>query len=106
MKDYIDLFSDENWVEAPEYSDNTLKKVLHDSDDLRITLIRLPAGFEMAPHSHLMSEHHIILRGEYESDGDQYLQGTYRSFEPHQKHGPFASENGAIVLVIWKKEKV
>lgn len=102
MADFIDLYHDSNWDEAPEYSEGTLKKILHDEDNYKIIALRLPEGFNMAPHSHIMSEQHIILSGEYESDGRVYHAGTYRSFHAHQKHGPFKSEKGALILVIWR----
>jgi anti-sigma factor ChrR (cupin superfamily) len=102
MTDYIDLFEDSNWQNAPEYSSETRKKVLHDEDSSKIILLKLPAGFFMAPHSHLMNEQHVILKGEYESEGKVYHEGVYRSFKAQQKHGPFKSKNGALVLVIWK----
>lgn len=102
MADYIDLYSESGWQDAPEYSDETRKKVLLDETDSKIILISLPAGFSMAPHSHLMSEQHIILKGEYESDGNIYTEGAYRNFDAQQRHGPFSSKQGALVLVIWK----
>jgi len=102
MADYIDLYDDSNWQKATEYSSETMKKVLHDEDGSKIILLKLPAGFHMAPHSHIMNEQHVILKGEYESDGEVYREGIYRSFKAQQKHGPFQSKNGALVLVIWK----
>lgn len=102
MSDYINLFDDSNWEMAPEYTSDTRKKVLLDEGGSKIILLRLPQRFNMAPHSHLMSEQHVILKGEYESDGKVYPEGTFRSFTAHQKHGPFKSENGALVLVFWR----
>lgn len=102
MADYIDLYDDSGWQDAPEYSEDTRKKILLDEDDSKIILIKLPAGFDMAPHSHIMREQQIILKGEYESDGKTYHEGAYRSFDAHQNHGPFKSKKGAMVLVIWK----
>ena len=102
MLDNINLFDDSNWQAAPEYTGETRKKVLHDEGGSKIILLKLPAGFNMAPHSHLTSEQHVIIKGEYESDGKVYSEGTYRSFKAHHKHGPFKSKNGALVLIIWK----
>ncbi|MFO7852297.1 MAG: cupin domain-containing protein [Bacteroidota bacterium] len=102
MKDCIDLYADSDWQTAIEYSSDTKKKVLHDADDLKIILLKLPPGFSMAPHSHLMNEQHVILKGEYESEDRVYREGIYRSFKPHQRHGPFISKNGAMILIIWK----
>lgn len=103
MADYIDLYDDSGWQDAPEYSEATRKKILLDKEGSRIIALKLPEGFSMAPHSHIMSEQHVILKGEYESDGKIYGEGSYRSFDAHQKHGPFSSAKGAMVLVIWKE---
>ncbi|HCC71852.1 MAG TPA: hypothetical protein DEQ09_11985 [Bacteroidales bacterium] len=101
MADYIDLFDDSNWQMAPEYTSQARKKVLHDEGGLKIILLKLHAGFNLAPHSHLMSEQHVILKGEYEGEGQVFPEGSYRSFKAHQKHGPFKSKDGALILVIW-----
>ena len=102
MAEYIDLYDDSNWQKATEYSSDTMKKILLDEEGSKIILLKLPAGFHMAPHSHIMREQHVILKGEYEIDGKVFYEGTYRSFLAQQKHGPFQSKSGALVLVIWE----
>lgn len=101
MEKLINLYDESDWQEAPEYPAGTRKKVLHDENGFKTILLSLPVGFKMAPHSHIFREQHIIIRGSYISGGDLYQEGTYRSFEAHESHGPFESPDGAMVLVIW-----
>ena len=54
-----------------------------------------------ALQSHLTTEQHFVLDGEYESEGKLYGSGSYRLIPAHVDHGPFVSKNGALVLVIW-----
>jgi anti-sigma factor ChrR (cupin superfamily) len=101
MEKMINLFDVSDWQEAREYSAGTRKKLLHDENGVKTILLNLPEGFHMAPHSHIFTEQHIIMKGEYISEGKVYHEGTYRSFKAHESHGPFESRKGAMVLVIW-----
>ncbi len=101
MKKIINLFDEFNWVEASEYSAGTKKKVLRDDEKGKTILLKLPEGFYMASHSHLSAEQHFLIRGTYTSDGKVYHEGTYQNFAAHEDHGPFESEHGALILVVW-----
>jgi anti-sigma factor ChrR (cupin superfamily) len=101
MKEIINLFDEVNWIDAEEYPVGTKMKVLHDDYGVKTILLKLPAGFYMEPHSHITAEQHLIIKGEYISDGKVYHEGTYQSFRAHEDHGPFESKHGALVLVIW-----
>ena len=59
----------------------------------------------MEGHSHTTMEQHIVLKGEYESEGKVYKAGTYRLIPKHKTHGPFKSSQGAVILVIWDPEQ-
>jgi len=101
MKNIFSLYDDSNWQNAPEYPVGTKKKFLHNENGVKTVLLKFPEGFYMEPHSHITTEQHIILKGEYTSEGKTYYEGTYRSFKAHENHGPFESKHGALVLVIW-----
>jgi len=105
MKKLINLFEDANWEEAKGYPEGTKRKVLRDEDNKRTVLLKLPKGFKMSAHSHVTTEQHFVLEGAYESEGKNYPVGSYQIFSAHDEHGPFISENGAIVLVIWDSLK-
>lgn len=55
----------------------------------------------MEAHSHNSVEQHYVLEGQYEIEGKVYSKGTYQLLPAGYEHGPFTSEKGAIVLVIW-----
>lgn len=68
-------------------------------------LLKLPAGFHMDSHTHIYNEQHVVLEGEYESEGKTFPSGTYRLVPAHKDHGPFTSKTGAVILVIWDPVK-
>lgn len=96
--------SDLHWEEAEGYPSGTQRKVLlwSPANQPRCVLLKLPPGFEMAGHSHVFAEHHYVLEGEYESLGKRYSTGHYRMIPEHTEHGPFRSDTGALVLVVWE----
>ena len=92
------------WEKADQYPGGTMVKTLRrgaGGDPLTI-LLKLPPGFSMADHSHVTAEHHYILEGEYEVRSERFSAGHYHFIPAHADHGPFLSENGAVVLVIWE----
>jgi anti-sigma factor ChrR (cupin superfamily) len=101
MEDFINIYDDLNWEDAPEYPTGTKRKVLYDKNGVKTILLNYPEGFYMDPHSHMNAEQHFILKGEYASEGKVYKEGAFRSFNAHVDHGPFESKHGALVLVIW-----
>ncbi len=105
MKNLLNLYDDLNWENADEYFKGTLRKVLRDENGARTVLLKLPAGFYMAPHSHITTEQHFVLDGEYESNGKIIPKGSYQIFSEGDEHGPFKSEHGALILVIWDPVK-
>jgi len=98
--------SDLSWEQARGYQAGTMWKVLRrDSENQPLTaLLKLPPGFEMNEHTHVMVEHHFVLEGEYESMGKRYCTDSYRVIPEHTDHGPFRSTNGALVLVVWEQQ--
>ena len=105
MKNLLNLFNELNWEVADNYPEGTLKKTLRDENTNRTILLKLPKGFKMDTHSHITTEQHFVLKGAYTSEGLTYPEGSYQIFHAHENHGPFKSENGALVLVIWDPYK-
>lgn len=101
MKKLTNLFEDSNWENATGYPKGTKRKVLRDEDSRKTILLKLPKGFKMGSHSHITTEQHFVLEGEYSSDGEIYSKGSYQIFLAHDDHGPFISEKGALILVVW-----
>jgi len=91
------------WQKAEGYPEGTKLKVLREGKDGmgKTVLLKMAAGFDMNSHSHVTNEQHLILEGEYESEGRIYKAGTYQLIPKHTDHGPFKSVNGATILIIW-----
>lgn len=106
MKNLMNLFDDLNWEDAVEYSNGTKRKVLRDENGAKTVLLKLPKGFNMSPHSHVVTEQDFVLEGEYISNGKTFPVGSYQIFSPGDEHGPFESKNGALILVIWDPIKL
>ena len=101
MKKLINLYDDQNWEVANGYPAGTMAKILRDDSKVKTVLLKLPAGFHMAPHSHLTTEQNFLIEGEYELAGESYSAGSYQIFLPGDEHGPFTSKSGAMVLVVY-----
>jgi anti-sigma factor ChrR (cupin superfamily) len=95
--------NDLKWSGAAEYPTGTEEKVLSVGGTVapRTTMLKLPPGWSMESHSHRFTELHDVLKGQLESQGQTYPAGTFRVIPKEVEHGPFGSETGAIVLVIW-----
>ena len=94
------------WHEAVEYPKGTMEKLLTEGSDLypKATLLRIPAGWTMNAHAHVVTELHYVLEGEYKSGDQTFGAGTFRVIPAHTEHGPFSSEKGATVLVTWCRQ--
>ena len=95
--------NDLQWRRATEYPSGIEEKVLSVGGSIapRATMLKLPPGFKTDAHSHRFTELHYVLEGQVESQGQKYTAGTFRVIPKAVEHGPFSSETGAIVLVIW-----
>jgi len=91
------------WEDAETYPPGTKMKVLRrDERGQPLTVVlKLQGRFEMGAHSHIGTEQHFVLEGEYESEGRVYKTGSYRLIPVETPHGPFTSKKGAVILVLW-----
>ena len=101
MKNIKNLYDNSNWENASGYADGTKRKVLRENENGTTILLKLPEGFFMSPHSHITTEQHFVLQGEYQSGGKNFREGSFQVFSSGEEHGPFESEKGALILVIW-----
>ncbi len=103
---YVENIYDESaWEIAEGYPVGTKSKTLRDENGAKTMLLKLPRGFQMGSHTHIYTEQHLVLDGEYESEGKVYPSDTYRLIPAHENHGPFTSKTGAIILLIWDPVK-
>lgn len=89
------------WENASGYPSGTKIKVLCDDKSGRTILLKLPKGFTMEAHCHVKTEQHFVLEGQYKSGEQLFGSQTYQLIPKGVTHGPFTSEKGATVLVIW-----
>ncbi len=91
------------WRPAEGYSAGAEEKVLCVGSGMepRTILLKIPPGWSMENHSHIYTELHYVLEGEYESKGEIYPAGTFRVIPKEMEHGPFTTRTGAIVLITW-----
>jgi len=101
MKKILNVYDELGWKEAKGYPKGTRIKTLRDEGNAKTIWLKLPKGFYMDSHSHVTTEQHFVIEGEYKSDGKIYQSGTYQLIPAGVDHGPFESKNGAIVLVVW-----
>ena len=96
-------YQEMEWEKAETYPSGTMMKVLRrDERGQPLTIIlKLKGGFEVGAHSHIGTEQHFVLEGEYESEGRVYEAGSYRLIPVETPHGPFTSTKGAVILVLW-----
>ena len=69
METPINLFDDSGWEDAQEYPAGTKTRILRAEQGMKTVLLKLPEGFYMKSHTHITAEQHIILKGEYISEG-------------------------------------
>ena len=105
MKNLMNVFDESGWEQAINYPKGTLRKLLRDENGAITMLIKFPKDFSMNPHSHITTEQHFVLEGSYTSKGEKYSAGSYQMISAHEEHGPFQSEEGALILVIWDPYK-
>ena len=103
MKEILLDTKEMEWQTGEGYPSGTLMKVLRDEGEVRSLLLKLPPGFQMDTHTHTTNEQHFILEGGYQTGGWKFGPGTYHFLPARRNHGPYISETGAVVLVIWEK---
>ena len=61
MKKVYNIHENSDWVDAQGYPEGTKLKVLFDEGGVKTFLLKTPAGFNMAAHSHTHFEQHFPL---------------------------------------------
>jgi hypothetical protein len=101
MEEQANLFSDLGWEEGGEIYPGAKKKVLRDEGGAKTILLSLPDNFRLEAHEHAVTEQHFVLRGEYKWGDKLIPEGSYQIFHPHETHGPYESNKGTLILVVW-----
>lgn len=103
MEDTVLRTNQMAWQQARDYPEGAEVKVLREgkASQGRTVLLKLPPGWQMYAHSHRTLEQHYVLEGEYESEGRVFGPGSYQRITKGTDHGPFSTESGAVILVVW-----
>jgi len=104
MKESFEVYVNSNempWQPATDYAEGTEIKVLSDHEGRKTVLLKLPPGYKMHEHTHTCIEQHYVLEGQYEIGDRKFGAGSYQMIPAGETHGPFTSETGAVILVIW-----
>ncbi|MFZ5981350.1 MAG: cupin domain-containing protein [Candidatus Zixiibacteriota bacterium] len=103
MKPVCIKANDLHWKPAEGYGMGAEEKVLNEGNSVapRAILLKIPPGWSMDAHSHLNTEMHYILEGQYESQGKKFPAGTFCVIPKEVKHGAYSTKSGAIILVTW-----
>jgi anti-sigma factor ChrR (cupin superfamily) len=106
MKELSLNYQEMEWEEARGYPPGTLMKVLRrdEKGEPLTVLLKIGEGFEMEGHSHMGTEQHFVLEGEYESEGRVFGVESYRLIPMRASHGPFRSQKGAVILILWDEK--
>ena len=91
------------WQEAHQYPPGAEIKILREGGDSNVwtILLKLPPGWIMDAHTHMRTEEHYVLEGEYEMNDRSFSAGSYHLIPQGTPHGPFFSQSGAVILVTW-----
>ena len=91
------------WQPAEGYGPGAEEKVLNEGNSIapRTILLKIPPGWRMEAHSHLNTELHFIVEGEYKSQGKTFPAGTFCIIPKGVRHGAYSTESGATILVTW-----
>jgi len=100
MKKDLNLFDDLNWMDAPNYPAGTMLKMMHDANQIKTILLKVPCDFHMDAHLHDTVEQLYVLKGEFTIGNETGTEGVCFNFQPQQLHGPFKSEQGGLVLIV------
>jgi anti-sigma factor ChrR (cupin superfamily) len=101
MKEISINYGEMEWKDTTGYPAGTKIKILRKEGTARTFLLKIPKEFIMPAHSHMTVEQHFVLEGNYKSEGKEYGPGSFRLIPREIDHGPFTSESGAIILVVW-----
>ena len=91
------------WQEAHQFPPGAYVKVLREGEESKAwtILLKLPSDWMMNTHTHIETEEHYVLEGEYEMNGRSFPAGSYRLIPQWTPHGPLISGSGAVILVSW-----
>jgi quercetin dioxygenase-like cupin family protein len=64
-------------------------------------IVRLPAGGQIIPHSHVGVVQHYVLEGECETQGKTLGRGAYRFLPKHADVSTIFTKDGVTILMVY-----
>ena len=103
MKEFIHYPEEMLWRELQEFPGKGEVTVLREEDKCgaKTIIVRLPAGGQIMPHSHIAAVQHYVLEGEYETQGKTLGKGAYRLLPKHADVSTISSKKGVTILMIY-----
>jgi anti-sigma factor ChrR (cupin superfamily) len=95
-----------DWEVAEEYPPGAMRKILNEGSETapRAILLKVQPGWKMEQHTHIYTELHYVIEGEYMSRDRVYSAGSFRMIPRHTDHGPFTTNMGALIMVVWMRD--
>ncbi|HUI70075.1 MAG TPA: cupin domain-containing protein [Spirochaetia bacterium] len=91
------------WHELREFPGKGEVTVLRDEGKGRpkTMIVRLPAGGQILPHSHVAPVQHYVLEGECETQGKTLGKGAYRFLPERADVSTIFTRDGVTILMIY-----
>ncbi len=91
------------WQELREFPGKGKVSVLRDEGKggAKTIIVRLPAGGQILPHSHVGAVQHYVLEGECETQGKTLGEGAYRFLPKHADVSAIFTKEGVTILMIY-----
>ena len=103
MRGFSVSSGDMHWEEAPSYSPGARICILRHAEDGRIgtMLLKVGSNFRAGGHTNTTGEEQVVVKGEIQSGGRSYDEGSYRYIPAGSSHDPWSSSTGALLLIRW-----
>jgi len=103
MKEIIHYPGEMIWQELLEFPGKGEVTVLRDEGKgkARTIIVRLPAGGQVFPHSHVAPVQHYVLEGECETQEKPLGRGAYRFLPKHADVSTIFMKTGVTILMVY-----
>lgn len=91
------------WRELREFPGKGEVTVLREEGKggAKTMIVRLPAGGQIVPHSHVGAVQHYVLEGECETQGKTLGRGAYRFLPKHADVSTIFTKGGVTILMVY-----
>jgi quercetin dioxygenase-like cupin family protein len=103
MKDLFRYPGEMLWQDLRDFPGKGEMTVLRDEgkSGAKSIIVRLPAGGQIVPHSHVGAVQHYVLEGECETQSKIMGKGAYRFLPKHADVSTIFTKEGVTILMIY-----